>query len=96
MDYSRIATITQITGLFGTMIYHKWFRTIEVRTLIMCSIMLSIISLFTDYLFVIRWTKAIGINDLVFIYGQLIVFGSVTSAVSLLPIMALFAKIIPK
>ena len=62
----------------------------------MWSIVLSIISSFTDYLFVIRWTKEVGIDDLVYIYGQLFIFGSIAGAVNLLPIMALFAKIIPK
>ena len=36
-----------------------------------------------------------GISDRAYIYGSIVVFGIVGNAISFLPIMALFAKIIP-
>ena len=40
--------------------------------------------------------NAYGIDDIYYLYGSTIVFGTVSSAIGFLPIMALFARIIPK
>ena len=37
-----------------------------------------------------------GISDLSFLYGSTIIFGVIGSAISFLPLLALFAKITPK
>ena len=97
MEYSKIATISSISGLFGAMIYQKWLMKYEVRTIVRWSIALGVLSGFTDYLFVTRVTKeAFGIEDIYYLYATSLIFGTVSNAISFLPIMALFARIIPK
>jgi len=97
MQYSQIATASQVAGLLGAMIYQKWLMECNVRTIIKWSIVLNIVAGFVDYLFIIRVTKEkYGIEDIYFLYGTTIIFGIVSNAISFLPIMALFARIIPK
>jgi hypothetical protein len=62
----------------------------------MYSILLFCVNGITDYLFVIGYTSSIGLSDRTYIYSSIIIFGIVGNAISFLPIMALFAKIIPK
>jgi len=95
LEYSYISILAMVTGILGTMIYGHWLKHVEVRTITMWSIVLFCINGITDYLFVIGYTAKIGLSDRNYIYGSIIVFGIVGNAISFLPIMALFAKIIP-
>ena len=78
------------------MMYKEWLQFIEVRTLIMWSVALACVNGITDYLFVIQLTRKIGISDLTYIYSSSIIFGIVGNAISFLPVLSLYAKIIPK
>lgn len=77
------------------MAYGQWLKHIEVRTITMWSIVLFCLNGITDYLFVIGFITSLGISNRLYIYGSIFVFGIVGNAISFLPIMALFAKIIP-
>ena len=57
---------------------------------------LGIASSFTSYALAMRWNKLLGINDLIFIVLTESVFGVINIAMSILPTLAIFAKITPK
>lgn len=79
------------------MIYQSWLKKYNVRTLIKCSIVLSIVNGIIDYFFVSRVLKEkYGVDDIYYLYATTFIFGTVSNAISFLPIMALFARIIPK
>ena len=95
LEYSYISILSQITGILGTMAYGHCLKHSEVRTITMWSMVLFCINGITDYLFVIGYFSLMGVSDRFYIYGSILTFGVVGNAISFLPILALFAKIIP-
>jgi uncharacterized membrane protein YeaQ/YmgE (transglycosylase-associated protein family) len=62
----------------------------------MWNVVLGIIGSFLNYCFAMRWNVAIGISDYFFLIFTDVVFGAISTAFGVLPIMALFAKITPR
>jgi uncharacterized membrane protein YeaQ/YmgE (transglycosylase-associated protein family) len=77
------------------MIYERFLKRVEVRTILFFNVIIGIVGAFLAYAFAMRWNLACGINDLSFLFFTAIVFGTFSIAFSTLPIMALFAKITP-
>ena len=91
-----LATFGSFTGLIGVVIYEKFCKDIEVRKVMWLSILMSCLSGFCDYGLAKRWNLKMGISDLTYLYTSSIVFGIIGNAISFLPLLSLFAKIIPK
>ena len=77
------------------MYYEQNLKDIEVKTLIYWSTVISCLSGFCQYVFAMRWNKAVGINDMAFILVTDTAFGVISQAMNTLPTLALFAKITP-
>ena len=90
-----LATFGSFTGLIGVVIYEKFCKEIRVRKMVWFSIVMSCISAMFDYGLAKRWNLTIGICDLTYLYTTSIVFGIISNAISILPLLSLFAKIIP-
>ena len=95
VQYSMLATFGSFTGLIGVVIYEKFCKEIRVRKMVWFSIVMSCISAMFDYGLAKRWNLTIGISDLTYLYTTSIVFGIISNAISILPLLSLFAKIIP-
>lgn len=66
------------------------------RKVLFWNVVIGVIGTFLNYAFAMRWNLELGISDLTYIYSTSVIFGSLSTALSILPIMALFAKITPK
>jgi hypothetical protein len=84
-----------VTSIFGTMLYEKKLKDIEVRTIMYWSTIFSIVSSLSQYAFAARWNTLLGINDVAFIILTDTIFGVISLAMNTLPTLALFAKITP-
>lgn len=91
-----LATFGSFTGLIGVIIYEKFCKDIEVRQIVWFSVIMSCVSGFCDYGLARRWNLALGISDVVYLYSTQIVFGIIGNAISFLPLLSLFAKIVPR
>ena len=96
VQYSLLATFGSFTGLIGVIIYEKFCKDIEVRQIVWFSIVMSCLSGFCDFGLAKRWNLALGISDLAYLYTTSIFFGIIGNAISFLPLLSLFAKIVPK
>jgi vacuolar-type H+-ATPase subunit I/STV1 len=86
-----------ITLLFSTVLYNKYLRRKEFRSLFKYAIYVGFIGSVTSFIFVMRWNVTyLYINDLVFIIFTSIVTDILVLSFSNLPSMVLFAKITPK
>jgi len=94
-QYSLLGTIGQFTGVFGTLFYEQYLKTIEVRTILYWSTIISCFSAFASVVFSNRWNLAIGIPDIAWVIVTDTIFGVVSLAMNTLPTLALFAKITP-
>ena len=95
-QYSMLGVIGQVTSVFGSMFYEQNLKDIEVRTVLYWSTVCSIISSLSSYAFALRLNLAIGLPDVVFIVLTDTIFGVISLAMSVLPTLALFAKVTPK
>ena len=77
------------------MVYEKYLKDLEVRTIMYWATIFSVISSFAQYAFACRWNTYIGMNDFVFIILTDTIFGVISLAMNTLPTMALFVKITP-
>ena len=94
--YAMLNMLGNICQVAGVLIYEQWLKNIEVRTVVFINIFFSIISRFFNYCFAMRWNVQAHISDYFFLIFTDVVFGSLQTAFQTLPILSLFAKIIPK
>lgn len=94
--FAMLTLIGQVCQVIGVIVYEKFLKNVEVRTVIFWNVILSIIGAFLAYMLAMRWNVAIGISDYAFLIFTDVVFGAIQMAFSTLPILALFAKITPK
>jgi len=94
--FAMIALIAQVCQVIGVILYEKLLKNVEVRTVLFWGVVLSIVGSFLSYCFAMRWNLEWGVSDYFFIIFTDVVFGAVTMAFAVLPILALFAKITPK
>jgi Na+/melibiose symporter-like transporter len=94
--FAMITLIGQVCSILGVILYEKFLKEMEVRTVLFWNVGLTILGAFLNYCFAMRWNVEIGISDYAFIIFTDVVFGAITTAFSTLPIMALFAKITPR
>lgn len=94
-QYSMLGTIGQFTSIFGTFWYERSLKSVEVRTVLYWSTLLSCFGAFCGYVFAMRWNVAMGMNDMAFIILTDTIFGVISLAMNTLPTLALFAKITP-
>lgn len=53
--FAMVALIGQVCSVIGVIIYEKWLKTKEVRTVIMWNVILGIIGAWLNYMFAMRW-----------------------------------------
>ena len=94
--FAMLALIGQIASVIAVMIYEKFLKSVEVRTVIMWYVILNIIGAFLGYVLAMRWNLAMGIPDYIFIIFTDTVFNALMVAFATLPTLALFAKICPR
>lgn len=94
--FAMLTLIGQVCQVIGVIIYEKFLKNIEVRTVLFWNVILSIFGAFMSYTLAMRWNLAIHISDYAFLIFTDVVFGAIQMAFSTLPILALFAKITPK
>lgn len=64
---SMLTVLGFVTLLLGTMVYNKYFKEFEVRTLLEYNIAIGWIGCLIGVCFALRLNKAMGINDLFFV-----------------------------
>lgn len=94
--YSFLNLIGYVTLLLSILMYNKFFKNSEFRTLFFCALLVNFFGCVTSLIFVMRWNLIVGISDLIFIIGTSVVTDILAMAFSHMPIMVLFAKITPK
>ena len=83
-------------SIVGVVIYEAFLKKIETRWVLFWSVTVGIVGAFAGYVQAKRWNLEIGFNDIAYIYTTAVIFGTLGTALSTLPIMALFAKITPR
>ena len=94
--FAMIQLIGQVCSCFGVVIYGVFLRRIEVRWVLFWYNVINVIGSFLNYAFAMRWNLSWGIPDMYFIIFSDVVFGALTTAFQLLPLLSMFAKICPK
>jgi len=97
-DISTISLLTVVgyaSLLGGTMIYNRYFKEKEIRTLIKYSIVVSYFGGIFGLIFVLRLNVLIGINDVIFIIFTSVITDTLALAFSNMPLLVLFAKVTP-
>ena len=59
--------LAQFTGVFGAVMYQRYLKDIEIKTLLNWSLISWSCSAFCQHVFAKRWNTLIGINDFVFV-----------------------------
>lgn len=91
-----LTLLGSVTLLTGTLMYQKFFKEWEVRTMMMLNIIIGFFAIGINLLFVLRVNVYFGINDLVFIVFTNIITDTLNLAFSQMPTLVLFAMITPK
>lgn len=94
--FAMLTLIGQICMLIGVVIYELTLKSTEVRTILLINVILVIIGAWASYMFAMRWNLEMGISDLYFLIFTDVVFGAITTAFNVLPIMTLLARITPR
>jgi hypothetical protein len=64
---SMLTVLGFVTLLLGTMIYNKYFKEFEVRTLLEYNICIGWVGCLIGIIFALRLNKLMGINDIFFV-----------------------------
>mmetsp|Transcript_4054 Transcript_4054/g.6067 ORF Transcript_4054/g.6067 Transcript_4054/m.6067 type:complete len:136 (+) Transcript_4054:465-872(+) len=94
--FAMITLIGQVCAVIGVVLYEKFLKETEVRSVLFWNVILAIVGAGLSYCFAMRWNLEIGISDIFFLVFTDVVFGAIAVSFGVLPIMALFAKITPK
>lgn len=87
--------VLSLCFIIGVLIFQAWLKNIEVRYLLFWNVVANIINFFFVYVQANRWNIDIGYSDIAYLFTISIIFGALTAALCVLPIMALFARITP-
>lgn len=90
-----ITLVASICSMVGVIVYEAFLKNSEVRYVLMWNVGFTIIAGLFNYIQAMRWNVDWGINDLIWLYSTSVLFGALGTALGVLPIMALFAKITP-
>lgn len=94
-SYSILTLLGAIALIIGIMIYQRYFKDTEPRTMIGMAIGLTIVSSFFDMCFVLRWNLAIGIPDILWVVCSSTAMSTLIFAFMILPPGVLLAKLTP-
>jgi Na+/melibiose symporter-like transporter len=94
--FAMITLIGQVCSVIGVIIYGTFLRKVETRWVLFWNVIINIVGSFLNYCFAMRWNLQMGISDMTFIIFSDVVFGALSTAFQLLPLLSLFAKICPK
>jgi Na+/melibiose symporter-like transporter len=94
--FAMITLIGQLCSCVGVVIYGAFLRKIEVRWVLFWNCVFNVVGSFLNYAFAMRWNLAWGMSDMSFIIFSDVVTGALNTAFQLLPLLSMFAKIIPK
>ena len=94
-QYSMLGVIGQFTGILGTVYYESTFKDVEVRTLLYYSTIMSLFSGGMSIILAMRLNQSMHIPDIIYIVLTDTLFGVLSQAMSIIPTLALFAKITP-
>jgi hypothetical protein len=92
---SLLTVVAFVSLLCGTMIYNRYFKEKEIRTLVKYSIMVSYFGGVFGLMFVMRLNVMLGINDIIFIILTSVITDTLALAFSNMPLLVLFAKVTP-
>ena len=82
-------------SILGTMYYEAKLKNYEVRDIVRIGVYLAMLQALLSYGFAMRWNLSIGLPDIYCVLFSEIAFGVFVTSLSILPTMALFAKITP-
>lgn len=94
--FAMIQLIGQIFSVIGVVIYGAFLRKVEVRWVLFWNCVITVISNFFNYAFAKRWNLDWGFSDMEFIIFSDVITNALNTAFQLLPLLSMFAKIIPK
>ena len=94
-QFAMFGLISRACHVVGSVFYKNYMKDTETRTIIFYATVVGVISSFIHFCFAMRWNLRIGVSDIIFIIFTDVVFGCLALAMSVLPCMSLFAKIIP-
>ena len=92
---SLLALLGFITLVLGTMIYNRFFKKGEFRTLIKYSVWITILDAVFTLVFVLRFNLVLHINDIIFMVFTSAVTETLSLAFTQMPTMVIYAKITP-
>lgn len=93
LEYSMIALLGFIALLVSSLVYNWFFKNIEERILLSLAMIVNFIGSMTTLMYVLKIT--LGMPELVFVALTSTVTDTIVLALSNLPSMVLFAKLIP-
>lgn len=92
---SMLNIASYISLLAGILLYQRFFKHYEIRTMLTWSVYLIFLGHFTSLFFVLRLTTYFGINDVFYVTVTTCITDTLSLAFSQLPTLVLYAKITP-
>lgn len=92
---SMLNIAAYISLLAGILLYQRFFKHYEIRTMLTWSVYLTFLGHFTGLFFVLRLTTYFGINDVFYVTVTTCITDTLSLAFSQLPTLVLYAKITP-
>jgi hypothetical protein len=93
---SMLTLLSYISLMGGTLLYNKYFKDFEIRSLLQMSQLCSVMGALINLVLILRLNiTVLGINDLSFVVLTSIISDTMSLAFSFLPTLVLFTKITP-
>jgi len=94
--YSLLHLLAFLTIFLGAVIFNRWFKNYEFRTLISMAYVIWFSHHLINLVFVLRINVAYGVDDLTFITFATLFHDALGVSFYILPLTVLFAKLTPK
>jgi Na+/melibiose symporter-like transporter len=93
---SMLTLLSFVSLLTGTIAYERFLKFYEVRQLMKWNMIIGIVGTFIGLTFAMRLNLYLGISDIAFVILTSIITDTLSTALSHMPVLVLFAKITPK
>jgi len=94
--FSLLNLLSFLSLFAGILLYNKFFKNFEIRTMLQMSIVFGLIGCTGGLVLVYRWNvDYLGVSDLAFVVVTSMLSGTFALAFSFLPTLVLFTKITP-
>mmetsp|Transcript_30065 Transcript_30065/g.45945 ORF Transcript_30065/g.45945 Transcript_30065/m.45945 type:complete len:81 (-) Transcript_30065:325-567(-) len=78
--FAIIVLVGYACAAIGVLIYEKFLKEWETRDILFWNVILTIVSTFLMYCFVMRWNLEVGISDYCFIFCGDVFMGAIATA----------------